>query len=143
MLASVAASSGLAPPSDPSITSLFLNSVPSTHNTHEQLTAFINPLLPSFSQASSGAGGGGIKSIVPVPATNCAFVNFKSRSDAEEVAQNLAMRNIAPDGKGVKVSFAEEEMGVQWGRPRKAKAGLPKAEKGQEVLATAEEVAVA
>lgn len=88
------------------------------------------PLLPSSSRPSSG--GAGIKSIVPVEATQCAFVNFKSRSDAEEVAENLAMRNIAPSGKGVRVPFAEGEMGVQWGRPRKTKgAAITKTETGQ------------
>ena len=121
MLSSVAASSGLAPPADESITSLYLTSVPSSHNTPEALTSFITPHLGGSSSASS------IKGIVPVPATSCAFVNFKTRADAEEAAVKLAMLNTAPaSAKVVKVSFGEQEMGVQWGRSRKPKVEAAK-----------------
>lgn len=125
MLTSIATSTGLAPPSDTTITSLYLTTVPSEQNTDAALRSFIARLLSS--------GPEGVKSIVPVSANNCAFVNFKTREVAEDAAQKLAMRNIAPEssirnGKGVKVSFGEQEVGVQWGRPRKAKAELKKAD---------------
>ncbi len=121
MLSSVAASSGLTPPADESITSLYLTSVPASHNTTEALTSFITPHLGGSSSESS------IKGIVPVPATSCAFVNFKTRADAEEAAVKLAMLNVAPaSAKVVKVSFGEQEMGVQWGRSRKPKTEAAK-----------------
>jgi pre-mRNA-splicing factor RBM22/SLT11 len=122
MLSSVAASSGLAPPADEAITSLYFTSIPSSHNTVDALTAFIAPLLPEASNPAND--GAGLKSIVPVSATRCAFVNFRTRSDAEEVANKLAMRNIASGSASaaqVKISYGEEEVGVQWGRSRKPK----------------------
>ena len=129
MLASVAHNSGLAPPSDTSITSLYLTSIPAEHNAEPALRAFLTPLVSS--------GSSGIKSIVPVPTTNCAFVNFKTREDAEDAAEKLAMRNTAAaSSTQVKISYGEADVGVQWGRPRKAKAELKKA-------ADAEQIAVA
>lgn len=117
MLANVAASSGLAPPADESITSLYLTSVPASHNTVDLLTSFMAAHAPSTS----------IKGIVPVPATSCAFVNFKTRAEAEEAAGKIAMLNIAPaSAKTVKVSFGEQEVGVQWGRSRKPKTEAAK-----------------
>lgn len=116
ILANHAASSGLSKPSDVSITSLYLTSVPSSHNNTDSLTSYFTPLL---SNANNG-----LKNIVPVPATNCAFINFKTREEAENVAEQLSMRNIAPasgaEGK-VKISLGDEEVGVQWGRSRKPK----------------------
>lgn len=136
MLSSVAASSGLASPADEAITSLYFTSIPSTHNSVDSLTAFIAPLLPESS--GEGSGEAGLKSIVPVTATRCAFVNFKSRADAEEVANKLAMRNIASGSAAqVKISYGEEEVGVQWGRSRKPKAAAATA------TATASPAAVA
>lgn len=123
MLSNLASHSGLAPPADESITSLFLTQVPADSNTVETLTAYISPLLSSPEA---------LKSIVPVAATHCAFVNLKTRSDAEDLAEKLSMRNVNPhastDGK-VRVDLGEGEATVQWGRPRKAKAATTAAKK--------------
>lgn len=128
MLANAAASTALAPPADTSIVSLYLTSVPESHNDTQHLTDFITPLLTSASsdaaaEASSSSSSTGLRGVVPIPATNCAFINFKTRQDAENVAQQLAMRNIGKDSKKVIVSFGEEEVGVQWGRSKKVKKG--------------------
>lgn len=133
MLANAAASTALAPPSDDTITSLYFTSIPSTHNDTQHLTDFITPLLAGSSASESGPAG--LRGVVPVPATNCAFVNFKSRQDAEHVAQQLVMRNIGKDSKKVIISFGEEEVGVQWGRskkPKKTAATVTTTEKPQQ-----------
>jgi len=84
-----------------------------------------------------------LKNIVPVPATNCAFINFKTREEAEHVAEQLSMRNIAPSSEGkVKVSLGEEEVGVQWGRTRKPKAA-PATAAGAAVQGKQEQAATA
>ena len=141
MLSSVAASSGLAPPADEAITSLYFTSIPASHSTVDALTAFIAPFLPESSNPASG--GAGLKSIVPVSATRCAFVNFRTRSDAEEVANKLAMRNIAngsASAAGVKISYGEEEVGVQWGRSRKPKVAATAATTTTKAAPTTEAV---
>lgn len=124
MLAQHAAKQGLTPPDDTSITSLYFSNVPPSHNDQSKLTSFILPLITATTSSAAGQANQSIKSIVPVAAANCAFINFKTRKDAEEVAEKLAMRNIAaPSAKVVKISLGEQDVTVQWGRPRKAKAG--------------------
>lgn len=123
MLAKAAASTPLAPPADTTITSLYFTSVPSSHNDVQHFTDYITPFLKPVEDAESSSRG--IRGIVPVQATNCAFVNFKSRQDAEAVAEQLAKANIGKDSKMVKISFGEEEVGVQWGRSKKAKKATP------------------
>lgn len=132
MLANAAASTALAPPADTSIVSLYLTSVPESHNDTQHLTDFITPLLSSSSSdgEASSSTGSGLRGVVPVAATNCAFINFKTRQDAEHVAQQLAMRNIGKDSKKVIISFGEEEVGVQWGRSKKVKKAPASSENG-------------
>lgn len=119
MLANYASSSGLAAPQDKTITSLYLTSVPSASNNSSTLTGFFTPLL---------TGPSGLKNIVPVSATSCAFLNFSSREEAEHVANQLAMKNVGKDKDKVKIEIGESEVGVQWGRSRKPKAAAAAAE---------------
>jgi pre-mRNA-splicing factor RBM22/SLT11 len=54
-----------------------------------------------------------IKSVNLVKASNCAFVNFRSRKEAEAAAERCAVKLVL-DGQEVRVS---------WGRSRPKKGG--------------------
>ncbi|SCZ95837.1 BZ3500_MvSof-1268-A1-R1_Chr8-1g09830 [Microbotryum saponariae] len=98
IMARNAVDAGLAPPADESITSLFLTQLPPTA-TEEHIRAYY---------AGEGAA---LKSVVLVPASKVAFVNFKDRKGAEAAAAKSSMK-VVIDGKEVKVS---------WGRARPKK----------------------
>lgn len=106
ILAGAAAENGLAPPLDTSITSLFLTSLPPSI-TEESIKAFYlsTTSLPATS----------LKSVVLVPTSRVAFVNFVDRKSAELAALRSA----------VKVVIEGTEVKVSWGRsrPKKALAG--------------------
>ncbi|KAJ7063402.1 hypothetical protein C8F01DRAFT_1132880 [Mycena amicta] len=92
---------GLKPPDDPTITSLFLPSVPAS-STEQSIRTFVLRSLPSVDPSE-------LKSIVHVAKTKCAFVNFKQRSIAEAAAYAWA-NGLEVDG---------EHITVRWGRGRK------------------------
>lgn len=54
-----------------------------------------------------------IKSVVVVPGSKCAFVNFINRSVTEDAASRCSVR----------VQLAGKEVMVRWGRPKPKKAG--------------------
>ncbi|KZV72886.1 hypothetical protein PENSPDRAFT_575345 [Peniophora sp. CONT] len=95
-----AATQGLAPPEDQSVTSLFLSALPATSNEQTIRTA----LHPTLSDPSS------IRSIVHVAKTHCAFINFRERAGAEAAAVAWAT--------GLEVDGAR--VGVRWGRSKPA-----------------------
>lgn len=98
ILAGHAAEKGLAPPEDTSITSLFISGLP-----EGVAEAGVRSSLP----ASVSAGS--IRSIVLVPTSHCAFLNFTDREAAEEAAIHL----------GLRLAVAEKECRVQWGRSKR------------------------
>ena len=106
ILATHASTVGLSPPDDKTVISLFLSSLAST--TTEEL------VRASF--ASLGVDEHAIRSVVVVPQSNCAFVNFRNRETAENAAQRSSVR-MQVDGK---------EVSVRWGRS-KLKPGASKA----------------
>lgn len=102
ILAQLAGENGLAPPTDSSITSLFLTSLPPT---------ITEQAIKDFFVESSSLPSTALKSVVLVPTSKVAFVNFIDRESAETAAlRNSAKINI--DGADVKVS---------WGRSRPKK----------------------
>ncbi|KAL8286152.1 hypothetical protein RQP46_004640 [Phenoliferia psychrophenolica] len=108
ILAGAAASSGLAPPPDASVTSLFLTTLPESA-TEDHIRSFF---LSSPTLAPSS-----LKSIVLVATSKVAFVNFADRKSAEAAAEYSAMAGkVEIDGKEVK---------VQWGRSRPKKVAAP------------------
>ncbi|KAK4702135.1 pre-mRNA-splicing factor RBM22/SLT11, partial [Phenoliferia sp. Uapishka_3] len=105
ILAGAAATSGLAPPPDTSITSLFLSSLPDSAT---------EDLIRSFYLSTPSLAPTSLKSIVLVPTSKVAFVNFSDRKSAEIAAERSAVAGkVTIDGKEVK---------VQWGRSRPKKA---------------------
>ncbi|KAI0748354.1 hypothetical protein C8Q80DRAFT_1171432 [Daedaleopsis nitida] len=106
-----AASMGLQPPEDESITSLFLTSL-SASSTEESIRTRVLKSLPSVSPAQ-------LKSVVYVAKTRCAFVNWKDRATAEIAAQAWA-NGLEIDG---------ETVNVRWGRSKGA-SGLKPAKAG-------------
>lgn len=62
--------------------------------------------------AGAGAGGKALKSVVLVPTSRVAFVNFADREAAEAAAARSS----------VKVVLGGREAKVQWGRSRPKKA---------------------
>ncbi|KAK4058642.1 Pre-mRNA-splicing factor slt11 [Microbotryomycetes sp. JL221] len=95
--------SGLTPPLDQSITSLFLTSLPATATEPSIRAWFTDNGVPSQS----------IKSVVLVQTSKVAFVNFTSRQQAEDAAGRCSL-GVKVDGQNVK---------VQWGRSRPKKTG--------------------
>ncbi|TKY90897.1 hypothetical protein EX895_000895 [Sporisorium graminicola] len=95
--------SGLPPPQDPAILSLFISSLPPTV-TDASLRQFFLDLTPHLQPDH-------IKSITLVPTSKCAFVNFRSRQHAE-----LAAQQCSP-----KMLWADHEVRLTWGRSRPAK----------------------
>lgn len=94
----------------PHQTSLFLSSLPQDCTEDVIRTWFLSK-VPSLR-------GEHIKSVTMVPASKCAFVNFRRREEAEEAAQRCA----------VKVELAGKEVRVAWGRSRPGKKVGPSAE---------------
>ncbi|KAH8928878.1 hypothetical protein BT69DRAFT_1346340 [Atractiella rhizophila] len=125
ILSSVTASKSLTPPDDKSITSLFLSSLPPDVTESEIRTHYVQN-VPDLQPHN-------IKSIVLVPASNCAFVNFSDRKAAESAATRSAVE-VVLGGKAVKVS---------WGRSRKGPvAGVTKPVE-ESALASTEEAEAA
>ena len=95
-------------------TSLFLTSLPDTA-TEASIRSFYltSALLPPAS----------LKSIVLVPTSHVAFVNFADRAAAELAAEKSAMK-VTIDGQEVKVAWGRS-------RPKKAPATTSKVELGQ------------
>ncbi|KAM0748645.1 hypothetical protein T439DRAFT_327905 [Meredithblackwellia eburnea MCA 4105] len=104
ILASVASASGLEPPADTSITSLFLTSLPATVTENS---------IRAFFLSAPGTTPNSIKSIVLVPASKSAFVNFADRTTTEKAAERCAASG--------KVELEGKEVKVQWGRSRPKK----------------------
>ncbi|KAK4053065.1 Pre-mRNA-splicing factor slt11 [Microbotryomycetes sp. JL201] len=107
-----ASDSGLTPPLDQSIastksgpehTSLFLTALPPTA-TEESIKAWF---------VANGTPGQSIKSVVLVSTSKVAFVNFVSRTAAEDAAGRCSL-GVKVDGQDVKVA---------WGRSRPKKTG--------------------
>lgn len=90
----------LTPPPSPQ-TSLFLTSLPPSA-TEEHIRSFYLSVVPAQS----------LKSVVLVPTSKVAFVNFADRKAAEEAAARSSIK-VVIDGAEVK---------VQWGRSRPKKA---------------------
>ncbi|GAA5894060.1 hypothetical protein JCM8208_002336 [Rhodotorula glutinis] len=110
ILSKHAGTSGLAPPADQDITSLFLTSLPATATEDS-----IRDALTS----SAGIPAAKIKSVVLVSSSKVSFVNFTSRDAAEDAAARCSV--------GLKVD--SHDVKVQWGRsrPKKGGAGAVKA----------------
>lgn len=106
LLGETARSKGLEPPEDKEVMSLFLTGLEPTVEEGEIRTYFVTN-VPSLTSEQ-------IKSITVVPASRCAFINFRTRMAAELAAQRCA----------VSVELGGSEVKVQWGRsrPNKAKA---------------------
>ncbi|PWN54238.1 hypothetical protein IE53DRAFT_365660 [Violaceomyces palustris] len=105
ILSAHAAEQGLTPPEDKSITSLFLSSLPPEIN-EDQIRTFFIKSVPQLEPHH-------IKSITMVAASKCAFINFKTREQAEWAALRCS----------VKVEIAGKECRVSWGRSRPARKG--------------------
>ncbi|EMD38312.1 hypothetical protein CERSUDRAFT_113478 [Gelatoporia subvermispora B] len=99
-----AASMGLTPPEDPTITSLFLTNLPA-NATEQSIRTRVLTSLPAVQPAQ-------LKSVVHVTKTRCAFINFKDRTSAELAAQAWA-NGLDIDG---------ESVNVKWGRSKNAVA---------------------
>ncbi|KAI5478979.1 pre-mRNA-splicing factor RBM22/SLT11 [Pseudohyphozyma bogoriensis] len=106
ILAANAVSSGLAPPADTSITSLFMTGLPLTAKEEH---------IRSFYLAAPTIQPSHLKSIVIVPSSTkaVAFVNFVDRKAAE----------LGAERSSVKVEIEGTEVKVQWGRSRPKKGG--------------------
>ncbi|TFK55092.1 hypothetical protein OE88DRAFT_1674668 [Heliocybe sulcata] len=100
IMAGHAATMGLQPPEDQSVTSLFLSSLPSAA-TEQSIRTRVAHSLPAIQPSQ-------IKSVVHVAKSRCAFVNFKDRPSAELAAQAWAH---GLDIEGERVS-------VRWGRSK-------------------------
>ncbi|KAG8907414.1 Pre-mRNA-splicing factor slt11 [Tulasnella sp. 403] len=106
IMSGYAASQGLTPPDDQSITSLFLSSLPES--------ATEQTLRPTLVQSLPSVPAERFKSIVHVSKSRCAFVNFTDRASAERAAEAWAS-GVTVDGTNVS---------VKWGRSR-PKPGAP------------------
>lgn len=95
---------GLTPPEDKSIKSLFLSSL-DARTTEDTIRTYFVTTTPTLRPES-------IRSITLVPSSHCAFVNFKTRADAEAAALRAA----------VKVHLDGREVRVAWGRAKPGKA---------------------
>ncbi|KAA1102596.1 Pre-mRNA-splicing factor slt11 [Puccinia graminis f. sp. tritici] len=104
ILSAYAQTTGLTPPEDESIVSLFLSSLPSEATNESMIRHFFN---------SIGIESPKIKSVVVVPTSKCAFVNFASRSIAEDAASRCSVR----------VQIAAKDVLVRWGRSKPKKNG--------------------
>jgi len=100
ILARNAENMGLKPPEDPTVTSLFLSSLPAT-STESTIRAAVIRSLPSVNPTQ-------LKSVVHVDKTRCAFVNFQDRASAETAAEAWA--------NGLEID--EQVVNVKWGRSR-------------------------
>ncbi|GAA6016545.1 hypothetical protein JCM8202_006076 [Rhodotorula sphaerocarpa] len=121
ILSKNAGESGLAPPADTDITSLFLTSLP--------VTATEDSIRHWFT-TTGRVPEGKLKSVVLVSSSKVAFVNFVNR-DAAELAAAQCGVGVKVDGHPVK---------VQWGRsrPKKGGGGAAKATGPQEVISERE-----
>ncbi|KAI0332146.1 pre-mRNA-splicing factor SLT11 [Cubamyces sp. BRFM 1775] len=102
ILSTHAASMGLQPPEDQSITSLFLSSLPASA-TEESVRTRVLKSLPAVQPSQ-------LKSVVYVAKSRCAFVNWKDRATAELAAQAWA-NGLEIDG---------ETVSIRWGRSKSA-----------------------
>jgi len=105
ILAGHAATHGMQPPEDETITSLFLTLLPPS-TTEASLRTVVVQSLGQIDPEN-------IRSIVHVAKSRCAFVNFKDRVSAERAAELWAL-GLDIDGT---------RAGVKWGRSKAAKAG--------------------
>jgi len=105
LLAGHAATHGMQPPEDETITSLFLTLLPPS-TTETSLRTAVVQSLPQIDPEN-------IRSIVHVAKSRCAFVNFKDRMSAERAAELWAL-GFDIDGT---------RAGVKWGRSKAAKSG--------------------
>lgn len=101
---------GLSAPEDDSITSLFLTGLAEGTDENQIRAA----LPPSLSQGDSTMG---IKSIIIVAATSCAFLNFYARNSAETAANAIVVK-----GAGPKLEINGATVKVAWGRSKAKKA---------------------
>jgi len=110
ILSAYAATTGLTPPEDTTIVSLFLSSLPAEATNESLIRHFFH---------SIGIESSKIKSVVVVPTSKCAFVNFVNRTIAEDAASRCSVR----------VQIAGKDVLVRWGRskPKKNPADLPRA----------------
>ncbi|OSX65340.1 hypothetical protein POSPLADRAFT_1044728 [Postia placenta MAD-698-R-SB12] len=113
ILSNHAATMGLQPPEDQSITSLFLTSLPA-NATEEAVRTRVVKSLPALDPAL-------IKSIVHVAKSRCAFVNFKDRQSAELAAQAWA-NGLDMDGETVNVKWGRSKGSVAKSKPATAAA---------------------
>ena len=95
---------GLPPPSDISIVSLFISSLPAD-TSEPSLRQFFLDLTPKLAADQ-------IKSITLVPTSKCAFVNFRTRQAAELVAQQCSSKML----------WGDQEVRLTWGRSRPKKS---------------------
>ncbi|CED85309.1 pre-mrna-splicing factor slt11 [Phaffia rhodozyma] len=101
-----AVQTGLAAPEDQSITTLLLLSLP-TGLTEDVLRTTLFSKIPSITH-------GDLKSIVLVPASHCAFLNFHKRPVAEKAASALS----ALGGLDLEGEAGVKRAKVVWGRAR-------------------------
>ncbi|KAI9603833.1 hypothetical protein H4Q26_003437 [Puccinia striiformis f. sp. tritici PST-130] len=102
ILSAYASTTGLEPPTDETIISLFLSSLPEEASNESMIRHFFN---------SIGIESTKIKSVVVVPTSKCAFINFVSRSIAEDAASRCSVR----------VQIAGKDVLVRWGRSKPKK----------------------
>ncbi|SPO21278.1 related to Cell cycle control protein cwf5 [Ustilago trichophora] len=101
-----ASSSGLPPPSDTSIISIFISSLPE-NATETSIRNFFISLTPQLQPDH-------IKSITLVTASKCAFVNFRTRQHAEIAAAQCQGKML----------MGEKEVRLTWGRSRPTKKAV-------------------
>ncbi|EST06599.1 RNA recognition motif domain protein [Kalmanozyma brasiliensis GHG001] len=99
---------GLPPPQDTSIVSLFISSLPPS-TTEPALRQFFLDLTPQLQPDH-------IKSVTLVATSRCAFVNFRTRQQAEWAAKQCEPKML----------MGEQEVRLTWGRSR------PKKQAGKE-----------
>jgi pre-mRNA-splicing factor RBM22/SLT11 len=102
ILSAYATTTGLTPPEDETIVSLFLSSLPTEATNESLIRHFFHTI---------GIESAQIKSVVVVPTSKCAFVNFVSRSVAEDAASRCSLR----------VQIAGKDVLVRWGRSKPKK----------------------
>ncbi|EGG09982.1 uncharacterized protein MELLADRAFT_71106 [Melampsora larici-populina 98AG31] len=102
ILSTYANSTGLTPPEDESIVSLFLSSLPPEATNESIIRHFFT---------SIGIESNKIKSVVVVPTSRCAFINFINRGVAEDAASRCSVR----------VQISGKEVMVRWGRSKPKK----------------------
>ncbi|KAH9813935.1 hypothetical protein DFH28DRAFT_929488 [Melampsora americana] len=108
ILSTYANSTGLTPPEDESIISLFLSSLPAEASNESIIRHFFTSIGIETHQ---------IKSVVVVPTSRCAFINFINRRVAEDAASRCSVR----------VQISGKEVMVRWGRskPKKKNGDRP------------------